>query len=731
MITRRRFFLGIAAIAGGGLALTWLRKESDSLAEASNVLEPNAFLQIAPDGRVIFQLDKVEMGQGTMTGLLTLVAEELDLDPSRFEVRFAPVRGIFQRPVLQMTGQSRSIVDSWDILRETGATARAMLLAAAAARWQVAQDELQTDDGRVLHVASGRVAGYSDLAAAAAALTPPWTVRLKEPSAYRWIGTAVARKDVPQKVSGAAVYGMDVYPEGLLTAVVARVPERAAVLKHYRADTVSSMPGVHGVVELPAGVAVVADTFWAAYRAVQQVELEWEPGPLADMDDIRLREIQSAQFERSEADYMHGNGDSTAVLKHAARVLKAEYRTPYLAHAPMEPMNATVHVQREHCDVWVPSQTPDMAQAIVAELTGLRREQVEVHTTFLGGGFGRRVLWDYVLEATLIAREFDRPVKTVWTREDDIRHGYYRQQTLHRMRAGLDADGQPVAWEHCQVAAPTAGVLMGPTMRTLLPESLAVETRRAVGEWMTEKSVQLVAAFQAREGAQDLIYDFPDVDFVQYAHDPGVPVSIWRSVGSSYNAFVVESFVDELAYAANTDPVEYRRARLPDARHRAVLDKLAVLAGWGSAPQGRAQGVALFKSFDTIVGQIAEVSLDGSAEDQAIRVHRVSCVVDCGIAITPDIVRQQLEGGIVFGLSAALYGEINITAGQIQQSNFHDYRMVRMDDAPDIDVEVILSDAEPTGVGEPGVPPIAPAVANAVFALTGQRLRSLPLKLQR
>lgn len=272
---------------------------------------------------------------------------------------------------------------------------------------------------------------------------------------------------------------------------------------------------------------------------------------------------------------------------------------------------------------------------------------------------------------------------------------------------------------------------MGPTMRTLLPESLAVETRRAVGAWMTEKSVQLVAAFQAREGAQDLIYDFPDVDFVQYAHDPGVPVSIWRSVGSSYNAFVVESFVDELAYAANTDPVDYRRARLPDARYRAVLDKLAVLAGWGSVPQGRAQGVALFKSFDTIVGQVAEVSLEGSTEDQAIRVHRVSCVVDCGIAITPDIVRQQMEGGIVFGLSAVLYGEINITAGQIQQSNFHDYRMVRMGDAPDIDVEVILSDAEPTGVGEPGVPPIAPAVANAVFALTGQRLRSLPLKLQR
>jgi len=728
--TRRRFILGATAIAGGGLALTWLRRDRDTLADSSDVLEPNAFLQITPDGRTLFQLDKVEMGQGTMTGLLTLVAEELDLHPSRFEVRFAPVRGIFQRPILQMTGQSRSTVDSWEILRKTGATARAMLLAAAAARWGLAQEELQTDDGRVLHAASGKSATYSELATEASALKPPWTVRLKEPSAYRWIGTAVPRVDVPQKISGEAIYGMDVYPEGLLTAVVARVPERGALLKSFRADEARAMPGVRGIVELPAGVAVVADGYWSAYKAAQRVELEWAPGPLVDMDDARLREIQGAQLERSEADYVHGKGDSAGALKAAARVLEAEYRTPYLAHAPMEPMNATVHVQPDRCDVWVPSQSPDMAQAIVAELTGLRREQVDVHTTFLGGGFGRRVLWDYVLEATLIAREFQVPVKTVWTREDDIQHGYYRQQTLHRMRAGLDADGQATAWEHRQVAAPTAGVLMGPSMRTVLPESLSVETRRAVGEWMTEKSVQFVAAFQAREGAEGLVYDLPDVNFVQYSHDPGVPISIWRSVGSSYNAFVVESFIDELAYAAGIDPVAYRRMRLPDARYRAVLDKLAALADWGTVPAGRAQGVALFKSFDTIVGQVAEVSLDGSADDQAIRVHRVSCVVDCGLAITPDIVRQQMESGIVFGLTATLYGEINIAAGQIQQSNFHDYRMVRMRDAPDIDVAVIASDAEPTGVGEPGVPPIAPAVANAVFALTGQRLRSLPLKLQ-
>ncbi len=729
MTTRRRFLLGTAALAGGGLALTWLNRERDSLAESADTLEPNAFLQIMPDGRVIFQLDKVEMGQGTMTGLLVLVAEELDLDPARFEVRFAPVRGVFQRP-MQMTGQSRSMVDSWEVLRETGAAARLMLINAAAQRWQVAAAELRTDDGQVLHDGSGQTATYGELAAAAAQLSPPWFVDLKQPAQYRWIGTAVPRVDVPAKVDGSAVYGMDVQPPGALTAVIARVPELGAGLQSFSTDAAGKIPGVRGFVALPAGVAAVAEHYWAAQQAARLIELEWQPGPLAATSDAELQRLQAAQLERDEPDYARTAGDSDGVIATAAQVLEAEYHTPYLAHAPMEPLNATVHVQAGRCDVWVPTQTPDMAQAIVAEIAGMRREQVQVHTTYLGGGFGRRVLWDYVLEAALVAREFTVPVKTVWPREDDTRHGYFRQQTLHRLRAALDEQGRALAWEHCQVATPTAGVLMGPTMRTLLPEALSVTTRKRIGAWMTRAAVQLVAAFQAREGAAELIYDMPDMSFLQFAHDPGVPVSIWRSVGNSYNAFVVESFIDELADAEQTDPLLYRRRRLADPRYVRVLDKVAEISGWQRDPApGRARGVALYKSFGTIVGQVAELSLRRSAAGEEIRVHRVSCAVDCGRPVTPDIIRQQMESGIIFGLTAALYGEINIDAGRVRQSNFHDYRMVRMQEAPVIDVAVIDSDADPTGVGEPGVPPIAPAVANAVFALTGRRLRSLPLRL--
>ncbi|MBT8422254.1 MAG: molybdopterin-dependent oxidoreductase, partial [Gammaproteobacteria bacterium] len=562
----------------------------------------------------------------------------------------------------------------------------------------------------------------------AAALSPPWNVPLKVPADYRWIGTAVPRVDLHDKVTGSAVYGLDARPEGVLTALVARIPEMAATLSGFSTAAAQTVPGVRGFVELPYGVAVVADHFWAASRAAKLIELDWEPGPLADADSAVLLERHKQQFDRSEPDYVRSDGDPAAAVSGAAQVVEAEYVVPYLAHATMEPLSATVHVRDDSADVWVASQTPDMAQNIVAEIAGLPRDQVAVHTTYIGGGFGRRVLWDYVMEAVLVAREFSVPVKTMWTREDDIRHGYSRQQTVHRLRAGLNDSGAVQGWEHAQVATPTARALMGPTMRTLLPESLEVPTRQRIGEWLSEASVKLVAAFQAREGAHHLDYAIPDMSFLQYSHDPGVPVSIWRSVGSSYNAFVVESFIDELAAAAGTDPAAYRRNLLTDPRHIAVLDKVLELAGWGDAPEGRAQGVAFFKSFESIVAQVAEVSVTGRS-DTPVQVHRFSCVIDCGRAITPDIVRQQMESGIIFGLTAALYGELTIADGRIQQSNFHDYRMLRMADAPAIDVHVMPSELEPTGVGEPGVPPVAPAVANALFALTGKRIRTLPLTI--
>ncbi|MEJ2160864.1 MAG: xanthine dehydrogenase family protein molybdopterin-binding subunit [Chromatiales bacterium] len=733
-LTRRRFLIGTAVLAGGGLALTWATREKDSLRASPDILEPNAFLQITPDGKIIFQLDKVEMGQGTMTGLATLVAEELDVDPARFTVQFAPVLSTFQRPI-QMTGQSRSMTDSWDVLRETGAAARAMLLEAAAARWGVATSDLQTDDGEVVRPGTGERLSYAVLAADAAKLSPPWRVKLKQPADYRWIGQHVPRLDTRVKVTGEAIYGIDVQLEGMLTAVVARCPELGATLTRFDAADAEGMPGVRGLVPLVHGVAVVADDFWAAHSAARKIRLEWEAGSLANKTDAALLEEQRAQLARADegAEYSQYDGDTETPLNAAANVLEAEYTTPYLAHAPMEPLNATAHVREGGCEIWAPTQGPDMVRQIACDILALPRAAVNVHTTYIGGGFGRRFMWDFIDEAVRVARHFDVPVKLVWTREDDIGGGYFRQLTVHRVRGALSADGAIEAWEHRQAVAPTGELLTPPTMSTLLPEALSVERRAAIGQWLGRKSVEWMGAFQAREGAVTVPYDINNRSFIQFVNDPGVPISIWRSVGNSYNAFVVESFIDELAASAGADPLQFRRDRLSEhPRHLAVIDALAKQTGWkGPAlgdgdEDGRYRGVAVYESFGSVVGQIAEVSVDGR---NRIRVHKVCCVVDCGLAVTPDIVKQQMESGIIFGLTAALYGEINIDNGQVRQSNYHDYRMLRLHDAPDIEVSIIESSEEPAGVGEPATAVIAPAVANAVFAATGRRLRSLPLKL--
>ncbi len=725
-ITRRKFLLATAAVVGGGLALRWLTGEEPGLASGPDVLEPNAFLQITPDGQFIFQLDRVEMGQGTMTGLATLLAEELDLNPARLDVRFAPVLSTFQRPV-QLTGQSRSLVDSWEVLRETGATARAMLLQAAAEEWAVDIDRLRTEDGRVIDAETGRQITYSQLAERAAQLSPPWRVKLKSSDEYRWIGSQVPRLDAPAKVTGQAVYGLDVQLEGMLTAVIARCPELGGTLSAFDADAAISMPGVKGIVELPYGVAVIADDFWTARQAAATVRLDWEPGPLAMQSDQSILQDQRVRLDTEQPGYEKTEGDQAAALEPAAAELNAEYVMPYLAHATMEPMNATAHVRADGCDLWLPTQAPDLARQIACDATGLSREQVEVHTTYMGGGFGRRVLGDFVTEVVQIAREFTVPVKLVWTREDDMQHGYYRQQTIHRLRGSLNDQNQVQWWGHKQIATGTSTVLMPLALTALLPESMPTDSRTALANWMGNQSVAWLGAFQAREGAEDLSYAFPARKFEQVTYEPGMPVSIWRSVGNSYNAFAVESFVDELANSAAIDPLEFRRDYLQDDLECLnVLARLETEADWGKSASGAGQGMAIFRSFGTVVGQVAEASVDNSG---AIRVHRVCCVVDCGLVVNPDIVRQQMESGIIFGLTAALYGEINMDAGRIRQSNYHNYRMLRMARSPEIDVHIINSDREPTGVGEPGTPPIAPAVANAVFAATGQRLRTLPLRI--
>ncbi|MEC9375291.1 MAG: molybdopterin cofactor-binding domain-containing protein [Pseudomonadota bacterium] len=724
--TRRKFLLATVTLIGGGLGLRWFTTDKPSLASGEDVLEPNAFLQITPTGQFIFQLDRVEMGQGTMTGLATLIAEELDLEPNRLEIRFAPVLSTFQRP-LQMTGQSRSLSDSWEILRETGATARAMLLDAASQILQVDKANLSTLNGVVIDQISGKNLPYKDLVTVASKLSPPWNIELKSKKEWKWIGKEIPRLDLPIKVTGEAEYGMDVKIGGMLTAVIARCPELGASITNFDAKAALAMPGVKGIVQLSQGIAVVALDFWTANQAAKSIQLEWQIGPLREKTDQTILTKQRFLLGSKEPDYQYFHGKEFVDRRPEETELNVEYSTPYLAHAAMEPMNATVKVDELSAEVWAPTQSPDLARQAVCEVLGFSRSQVKINSTWIGGGFGRRVLADFVTEATQIARKFKQPVKLVWTREHDIQNSFYRQQTLHRMNARVDDQSKIIWWGHRQSLAGLGDRLTPPSVSTLLPEKIASESRSDIANWMGKKTIEWMGAFQAQEGAKELIYSIPDRSLEQFIYDPGMPITIWRSVGNSYNAFAVESFIDELAFAAKQDPLEYRQENLkPQPRYKNLLNRLKLESNWGKAQSGRFQGVALFYSYGTLVGEVAEISIDQS---NRIDVHRVCCVLDCGIVVNPDIVQAQMESGIIFGLTAALYGEINMNAGRIQQSNFHDYRMIRMADSPSIDVHIIASDLDPTGVGEPGTPPIAPAVANAVFAATGKRLRRLPLQL--
>lgn len=728
-MNRRRVLIGAVAVAGGGLALGWLRPDPRNARRVGDprVLEPNAYLQITPDGRIILQVDKAELGQGVMTGFVTLVAEELAVPPARIEAQHAPVHPLFQDPT-QITAKSNSVRSRWRVLRETGATAREMLLEAAALRLAVPRLQVSADgEGNVVDSVSGTSLSYAELAAEAARLPVPATVALRPRSEFRYIGAAVPRVDTPDKVCGAARYGIDVQLPDLAIAVVARSHEFGARLVGFDAQGALAMPGVLAVLEISTGVAVLGESFWHAHRGVDALQVSWSSGPVAGLSTAVVHDEQRRLLAAGAGRRVRDDGNAEAQFKGSSAWLEAEYVFPYLAHAAMEPMNCTVALGDDGAEVWAPSQAPDMVREAVCQVTGLARERVTVHSTYCGGGFGRRVLVDYVVEAVEIARQARRPVKLIWTREDDIRHSYFRQATVHRVRSLLGADGRPRAWIHRLAAAPLSRHMMPVALPTLLPEWFPDVAARPLGVAAGNLSDWALGPFQARDGSTSMPYaiDHVAVDIVNY--DPGVPVGIWRSVANSYNAFVVETFIDELAHAAGRDPAAYRHELLQGRhRHLAVLAALLERSGWGVAPAGRHQGLALHEAFGTVVGQVAEVAVGG---DGTLRVHRVTCAVDCGYAINPDIVRQQMEGAIIFGLSAALHGEIGIENGRAVQSNFHDYRMVTLRDAPEIDVHIVETDAAPSGVGEPGTPPVAPAVANAVFRATGKRLRRLPLKL--
>jgi isoquinoline 1-oxidoreductase beta subunit len=649
----------------------------------------NRWLRVAVDGTVTLVIDRSEMGQGAVTGLAMLAAEELGIELAQLRTEFAPAHPDYINPMLgeQSTGGSTSMRAAWKPLREAAAETRERLVAAAAAAWKAPRRDCRAEQGAVVHVPSGRRIGYGDLADRAAARPVARNVRLKRPDAFQIIGTPQPRLDLPGHVCGRAIFGSDVAIPGALIAVVARPPVFGGKVEAINASRTRAIEGVHEIIELETGVAVVADSTWSALRGREALEVVWDEGPQADVANAEIsRRFTRAAARKGRLERDHGQID--AALRRAATTIEVVYETPYLAHATMEPMNCTAHVGPNGCEVWAPTQAQTEAQRVAALAAGLPREKVRVHTTLLGGGFGRRLDPDFVDEAVRIAKVVGRPVQVLWTRDDDMRHDHYRPANYTRLRAGLDKGGGLVAWFQRVVGPPLA------------------------------------------HGGIDIPYAIPNIREEHVTVDPGIPTGPWRSVGASQNAFVIESFIDELAHATGSDPLAFRQKLLRKApRHRTVLELAAEKAAWGKPmPHGQHRGIAVYYSFGSYVAQVAEVSVSQSG---AIKVHRVICAIDCGVAVNPDLVAAQMEGAIAFGLSAALKGEITIERGRVVQANFKDYPILAFSEMPQVEVHIVPRQDDPGGVGEPGVPPIAPAVANAVFAATGHRMRRLPLRLDR
>ena len=710
-LTRRDFMrAGIAAGAGLTLAVYLPGCSRRGAVVTGPPFEPNAWLRIGTDGVVTVVVDKSEMGQGVLTSLPQMLMEELDGDWTTVRIEEAPAGAQYLNPAfgLQGTGGSSSVATSMKPLREAGAKARAMLIAAAAQKWGIEPAACSTENGYVLETGKRRKLGYGELTMAAAAMPVPATVTLKDPKDFKLIGKSIKRLDLKGKVNGTAGFGIDAHTEGMLVAVVARAPVLGSTVTGFDDKPALAVPGVKRVVQVDNGVAVVATGYWAATKGREALKVTWSKSPMTGVSSEGLSAKMKALSSKPGVTARH-DGDPAGALRRAAKRVEATYEVPYLAHATMEPMNCTAWVEADKCTVWAPTQFQSGAgfgvQGIAAKLTGLPEKAVTVHTTFLGGGFGRRFELDFVIDAVQVSKAIGGPVKVIWPREDDIRHDFYRPASYSRIAAGLDASGKPVAWSQtiaCPDIMSRFSAVFGP-----LPNGLDTS---------------------AVEGVANMAYAIPNFHCGWVNAELGVPTGFWRSVGSSQNGFVVEGFVDELAHAASADPYEFRRNLLAShPRHRGVLELAATKAGWGTPlPGGRARGIAMVESFASYVAEVAEVSI----ENGKVRVHRVVCAVDCGVVVNPDIVAAQMESAIVYGLTAALYGKITVENGAVVQGNFDSYPMLRISEMPVVEVHIVPSTEAPSGVGEPGTPPIAPAVVNAIFALTGQRIRNLPIVLK-
>jgi isoquinoline 1-oxidoreductase subunit beta len=701
----RRSFLQAGATAGGGLMLGLSLPFAEAEAAGTGGFAPNAFIRIEGDGPIVLTMPYVEMGQGTYTAIAMLIAEELEVELKQVRLEHAPPNEkLYGNPLIggvQATGGSSAMRGAWQPLRQAGAVARTLLVSAAAKHWNVDPASCRAQNGEVLHASTGRRAKYGELAADAARLPIPDNVVLKRPEDFKLIGTPAKRLDSPAKVNGTAIYGIDARPPGVKIATLAQSPVFGGRVKSVDDRAAKAVKGVSQIVQLEDAVAVVADHMGAAKKGLAALVIEWDEGPHAKLNTEEIvGELEKATL--SSGAVAQNIGDVDSAMASAVTKVEATYQVPFLAHAPMEPMNCTVHVRKDGCELWVGTQVAARAQAAAAKTATLPLDKVLVHNHLIGGGFGRRLEIDGVIRAVQIALHVDGPVKVVWTREEDIQHDMYRPYFFDRISAGLDANGMPVAWNHRFAGSSIIARWISP----LFNGGLDPDTT---------------------QGAVNLTYALPNLH-VEYlrVEPPGIPTAFWRSVGPSHNVFVTESFTDELAAAAKQDAVAYRRALLDKSpRAKAVLELAAEKAGWGQPlPKGVGRGVSLQFVFATYMAQIAEVEV---SRQGAVRVRRVVCAVDCGAVVNPDTVRAQIEGAIMFGITAALYGEITVKDGRIEQANFDTYQILRMNEAPAIEVHIIRSSEPPGGIGEPGTSAVVPAVTNAIFAATGKRVRKLPI----
>jgi isoquinoline 1-oxidoreductase subunit beta len=703
----RRRFLQAGVAAGGGLMLSLRLPSANGEAAAADTggFAPNAFVRIGGDGQIVLTMPYVEMGQGTYTAIAMLIAEELEVELKQVRLEHAPPNEkLYGNPLIggmQATGNSNAMRGAWQPLRKAGAAARTMLVSAAARRWNVDPTSCRAQSGEVLHMPTGRRIKYGELAADAARMPVPESVTLKRPEDFKLIGTPAKRLDAPSKVNGTAVYGIDVRPPGVKIATLAQSPVFGGRVKSVDDAAAKAVKGVRQIVQLDDVIAVVADHMGAAKKGHAALVIEWDDGPHAklNMDDI-LHELEQATQKPGAV--AQNIGDIDKAMASAASKVEATYRVPFLAHATMEPMNCTVHVRKDGCEVWVGNQVLARAQAAAAKTASLPLDKVVVHNHLIGGGFGRRLEIDGIIRAVQIAKHVDGPVKVVWTREEDIQHDMYRPYFFDRMSAGLDAKGRPVAWKHRFAGS------------------------SVVARWAPPLFINGLD-HDTTEGAINLVYALPNLHVEYLQVEPrGIPTAFWRSVGPSHNVFVTESFLDELAAAAKQDAVAYRLALLDESpRAKAVLELAAKKAAWGGPlPDRVGRGVSVQFAFATYMAQVAEVEV---SREGAVRVRRVVCAVDCGSVVNPDTVRAQIQSAIIFGITAALYGEITVKDGRVEQTNFDTYRILRINEAPAIEVHIVQSSETPGGMGEAGTSLIVPAVTNAIFAATGKRLRKLPI----